>query len=184
MELGALQKKKLLHLFDLYDRERDGFLVRTDYELVAHAIATELGHAPDTAEHEEITRAFYTQFARMREIADFSRDGRIAPDEWLDFFEIVLEDPRAFDAVVTSTLDLVFSIFDLDDNTVLDRAELARLRRGFGLPVEGTDDVFDALDLDGDGTLSAAEVRLAIEQFLKSEDERAPGNAFFGPLGV
>lgn len=184
MTLTGLQRAKLLHLFEVYDASGNGCLERDDYELVAHAVATERGYAIGSAEHEAITRTFLTQFARIAAIADFSRDGRIEPDEWLDFFEIVLGDERAFDSVVGATLDMIFEMFDLDDDAILDRGELARLRRALRLEAGDSDAIFDALDRDGDGTLCAAEIRAAIEQFFESDEPEAPGNGFFGPLGV
>ncbi len=182
--MTELQRAKLMHLFRVYDASSNGYLERGDYEMVAHAVATELGHALESAEHEVVTRAFLTQFARVAAVADFSRDGRVAPDEWIDFFELVLADAQAFDSVVGATLDMIFGMFDLDENAVLDRAELARLRRALRVDAGDSAAVFDALDLDGDGTLSVDEVRAAIEQFFRSDDPGAPGNGFFGPLAV
>ncbi len=180
--LSEFQQRKLRHLFTVYDVHTNGFLERDDYELLAHAAATERSHPPGSTEHERITRAFLTQFERMKAIADFSRDGRVAPDEWLDFFEIVLADENAFEAVVGETVNLLFDMFDLDHDDVLDPEEVASLRRAFGVRTESGDDFFATLDTNGDGKLSAAEVRAAVEQFFRSEDPSEPGNLFFGPL--
>lgn len=181
-ELTDFQRRKLRHLFDIYDVERNGFLERADYELRAHTVATLWGHEPGSREHEEITRHYLTHFERIKAVADFSRDGRIEVDEWLDFFEIVLSDDVAFEAVVGATAKLVFDGFDFDGNGVIDRDELASLRRAFGLDDSHTDLIFAALDLNGDGVLSVDEVHQAIGEFFRSNDPDAPGNHFFGPL--
>ena len=180
--LTELQRRKLRHLFDVYDVRKNGYLERDDFEALADTAARARGHEPGSPEHEQITRDFYTRFHRMKAVADFSRDGRVAPDEWVDFFEMVLADERAFDAVVGSTVELVFGLFDLDDDHVLDAAELGRLRRAFGIPAGDDDEVLVQLDTDRDGTLSVAEVRAAIGDFFRSDDPDAPANRFFGPL--
>jgi Ca2+-binding EF-hand superfamily protein len=180
--LSELQKKKLRHLFEVYDVHANGVLERDDYELLAHAAATERGFRPSSPEHERITRAFLTQFERMKAIADVSRDGRISPAEWLEFFDIVLHDEEAFGSVVGATVDILFELFDLDRDDVLDRAELASLRRAFGVMGSDNDALFAALDQNGDDKLSAAEVRDAIERFFRRDDPDDPANLFFGPL--
>lgn len=177
--LTALQRRKIRHLFDVYDVRRDGFLERDDYEALADAAAIARGHRRGTDEHEAVTRAFYTRFHRLKAIADFSRG--VAPDEWVDFFEIVLADDRAFDQVVGATVDFVFELFDLNEDDVLDAEKLARLRRAFGIRADDGDALFARLDTDRDGVLSAAEVRAAIGDFLRSDDPAAPANGFFGP---
>ncbi|MBZ0118942.1 MAG: hypothetical protein K8H88_18235 [Sandaracinaceae bacterium] len=179
--LSDFAKKKARHLFDTYDARHTGVLEREDYELIAHRVALEQARAPGSRDHERITHAFQTAFERMKAVADYSRDGRISPDEWEDLMEIVLSDQEAFEAIVGSTVDLLFEMFDLDHSSTLDERELARLRRVFGVPDDGGV-LFRALDENGDGVLSTIEVRHAIEQFFRSEDPSQPGNLFFGPL--
>ena len=181
--LTELQERKIRHLFDVYDRRHNGYLERQDWELLAHSVAEARGLETESPEHEAITRAFLTQFERYKAVADFSRDGRIAPDEWVDFFEIVLGEDRAFEAVVGGTVAMIFRCFDLDEDAMIDREELHRLRATLGVHGEGDDDgLFDALDENGDGLLCATEVRHAVEDFFRSDDPDAVGNAFFGAL--
>ena len=182
MKLSALQEKKVRHLFTVYDRQANGYLERDDYEMLAHAVATERGFDLDSDEHEQVRRYFLTLFEKTKAIADFSRDGRIEADEWVDFFEIVVNDPVAFDAVVGSTLDMIFDLFDFDESTTIDRAELASVRRAFGIVGDDEGALFELLDLDGNGTLEVSEVRTALEDFFRSDDRDAPANLFFGPV--
>ena len=183
MELSPYVTAKLRHLFALYDQDHNGVLERDDYELLAHAVATGRGHAPGSDAHEAITRRYLTQFERYKAVADFSRDGRIAIDEWIDFFEIVIADGDAFTHVVSSTVDLMFEMFDVDESTTLEPSEVLALRRAFGVREdEGFSATFAALDTNGDGALSGAEVRAAIEVFFRSDEPSEPGNHFFGPL--
>ena len=181
--LTDLQRRKIRHLFDVYDARGNGYLDRDDYEALAHAAAAARGHAPGSDAHEAITHAFYTRFRRLEAIADFSRDGRVSVDEWVDFFEIVLEDAAAFEQVVGATVGFVFELFDLNDDAMLDARELARLRRAFGIPADDGDALFARLDTNGDGRLSAREAREAIATFFRSDDPDTPANEFFGPLG-
>ena len=181
MELTETQDLKVRHLFTVYDTRNDGVLRREDYELLGHRVATERGFEPGSDEHERLTRYFLTTWERTKAIADFSRDGQIALDEWVDFYEIVICDPRAFEAVVGSLVDMMFDLFDFDENASLDREELASFRRAFGVE-EADDGFFDELDIDGSGALSTAELRTAIADFFCSEDPAAPGNHFFGRI--
>lgn len=182
MKLSELQDKKVRHLFTVYDRRGNGFLEREDYEMLAHAVATEGGLDIDSDGHEEVRRVFLTLFESTKAIADFSRDGKIALDEWVDFFEIVVNDETAFESVVGGMVDLIFDLFDFDESTTLDRDELAAVRRAFGIPADDSGAFFDRLDLDSNGTLDVTELLAAIEDFFRSDDRDAPGNLFFGPV--
>lgn len=179
--LTPYQEQKVRHLFALYDVRRDGVLERDDYALLADRVARERGYAPGTGAHERVTQQMLTRFERTKAIADFSRDGRIALDEWVDFFEIVINDEAAFEATVTRFIDLMFELFDFDESSELDRDELASFRRAFGVE-RVDDDLFERLDADASGTLCASELRAAIGDFFRSEDPGCPGSRFFGAV--
>jgi len=177
--LSPFQAEKVRRLFSIYDVRDNGVLERDDYALLADRIARERGHAPGTAGHERVTQELFTRFERTKAVADFSRDGKIALDEWVDFFEIVINDDAAFEATVTRFIDMMFELFDFDDSSELDRDELASFRRAFGVEAVD-DDLFERLDADGSGTLCASELREAIGAFFRSDDPDAPGSRFFG----
>jgi juvenile hormone diol kinase len=180
--LTDLQKKKLGRLFAIYDVRDNGRLEREDYEHLAHRIAELRGHALPSPAHERITRALITEFERIKAIADTKpRDGAIDRQEWLEFYAMVLADDTAFEAVVGSFVASLFDMFDVDDNALLDADELPRMREALGIPDDGGA-LVRAIDRDGDGRLSQAEVRAAIEAFFRSDDPDEPANLFFGPL--
>ncbi|MGW4806217.1 EF-hand domain-containing protein [Kitasatospora sp. NPDC004272] len=72
------------------------------------------------------------------------------------------------------------ALCDRDDDGRVTAEEFTRFHRALGLPPGTAGLAFERLDLDGDGTLSVAELAAALWEFWTSEDAGALGNWLFG----
>ncbi|AFY74239.1 hypothetical protein Syn7502_02231 [Synechococcus sp. PCC 7502] len=196
--LTELQKRKLMKLFSMYDACNLGVLKISDFECLAERLGNIRGWATDSIPYENITSKFIYLWNRIRseikkvynsqpEILNnpdaWSTQIRtqITLEEWLTYFDVVLAN-HEYHQEILDLSDAIFTVVDSDQSGHLDKSEWADLFRVYNIPVIYVDETFSKIDLNGDGTLSNAEVMSMIEEFYFSSDPNKAGNYMFGPI--
>lgn len=176
--LSNVQKQKLNHLFQVWDRDRNGVLEEADFDRVSRDLAAIRGHAAGSPEHAAI-RARYAAWTQAA--APFMPGGRMTMGDHLAFHEAALGDRAAFEGMLGAMADTIFTMLDADGDGRVTQAEAAAFYRAYGVEGDAAAEIFTRLDANGDGALSRGEIHAAVVQFYESDDAAAPGNWLFGP---
>lgn len=179
--LTELQVKKLTRYFQVYDIDDDGRIERSDFERIVENVTLLHGDGPEAS---GLRAAYMARWDQLRASADMDGDRGIDLDEWLAYWQIALEEEGRGIAEAEAITDRLFSVFDLDEDDRIGPGEFADFYGIFGLSVELSRDVFDALDTDGDGVLTRDELTSRSRDFYLGDDVEAPGNLLFGPYGA
>lgn len=186
--MGALQQRKLSHLFNMMDANGDGFLEESDFTTYVRRYSELNGIAIGSAinlQHEADTLAWWQG---LRQAADQSRDERVSREEWLGFWSAVddavaaladQEPNAALEQIKQSGL-VAARLADADGDGKITAEEYSRELRAYGQTVD-VNTYFSRLDLDGDGHLTYDEISQLVKDFILSNDPEAPGNYLYGP---
>jgi Ca2+-binding EF-hand superfamily protein len=185
--LGELQKEKMRKVFDIWDANGDGFLQKDDWVLIQQRHAASLGIGAETPQFKSMGALFNGIWEVLRAVADKNRDDRISPDEFLAYAEDVYGNVKevGYQQIPERERAMFEAIMqwgdrDQDGKIGLDDYSgwlTAWLGRDAG---DRAKEAFQRLDLDGDGYISAEEMRSIIAQYILSNDSNAPGNWLFG----
>jgi Ca2+-binding EF-hand superfamily protein len=181
--LTDLQKRKLKRFFNVWDANRDGVITKEDPAQVAQNLARLRGLKPGSPEHE----AFYAGFMLYQEgflqAVDVDESGHVTLEEWLAFHEAMLQDEQQFEATVLMVSEVMFELMDQDGDGKITLEEYGSWMRAMRIAeLDITEEVFQKLDLNEDGTLSKQELLQLIREFFYSDDPEARGNWALGAI--
>lgn len=173
---------KLRRMFAFLDTDQDGTLIGGDLTAIADRLAAAVPTLPEKVQRlRDALTVVWDQHLRNM---DFDGDGRIDPAEYeRGVREAIDAGPSALVAalhdVVAASLDICDTdgdgLINLDEYTLLGQAVTGGSPQDMAV-------AFAKLDLDGNGTLDAEEIRAAVTEFFTSEDPNARGNWLYGPL--
>jgi juvenile hormone diol kinase len=179
--LSDLQRKKLTRYFRVYDVDDNGRIGPHDFERVVENVRILHGLSDDSPAHRQLHEGFMRRWRALRDSADDDADGGVDLEEWLEYWEGVLEEDDRYSREVASVTARLFEIFDTDEDGVLGPREFCDFYGIFGLSASLARDVFQELDADDDGFMSREELLEVARQFYRSDDPEARGNLLYGP---
>lgn len=180
--LSLLQQQKLTRYFRVYDVDDDGAIGRRDFERVLENLRVLHGLAPEAPAFQALRQAYLVRWESMRVSADADHDGGVDLQEWLAYWDALLSDAERYESEVAGLVDRLYALFDTDESGGIEAGEFCDFYGAYGLRAEMAREVFQALDTDGDGTVSRGELSGMARQFYLSDDPTAPGNHLYGPL--
>ena len=180
--LTQLQRRKLARYFGVYDVDGDGRVSYSDFERVVENLRELHGLPADFPDGGPLRGLFVRRWESLRDLADRDGDGRIDREEWLAYWEHVVEDDQLYRHELESAAGRLFDLFDADENGRIGPDEFAEFYAMFGMQQALARRVFLELDHDADGELRRDEVLDAVEEFFRGDDPRAAANLLFGPL--
>ncbi|MFD7665952.1 EF-hand domain-containing protein [Streptomyces sp. NPDC059788] len=177
-EHDALERKFSI-LFDWIDRTEDGWLTREDFEQMA-GLFTAVARPGDHENRTALREAFGLWWQVLLDAGGADGEGRVGRRAFIDLMRSHVTEPKNFEHVVLAIVDALMRTLDTDRNGVLTADEYVRMYEALDIEPAKSAPAFQRLDRDGDGAISHAEFRTAIEEFYLSADPQAPGNWLLG----
>ncbi|WP_425832460.1 EF-hand domain-containing protein [Streptomyces fractus] len=175
---------KLDRAFTMLDADGDGALVSDDLTTLAGKLAAAFGlvGSPKATRLHDAFALIWEQDLRHM---DADGNGSIDPAEFRDGMRRAAdgEHRAAFLTRLNEMVAAWMDIADTDGNGVVDLDEFTTMyTHTLGADPGDLATAFARLDLDGNGSLDADEIRRATEEYYTSESPDAPGNWLFGAL--
>ncbi len=180
--LTELQNRKLLKLFCMYDCDRDGILVGKDFENIATRLAEVKNLGARSPKVLALKERFKQAWKSLVSKADVNSDKKISLQEWLAYYDEVLENQERYFKEVQSLMKLIFDVFDADGDGQLCKEEWTELFQVYNIHPAYAPLAFEQLDMNDDGVLSKDEILILIDDFFCGDDSKSVANSMFGPF--
>lgn len=180
--LTDLQRRKLTRMFQLLDGDRDGVLVKADYDRTSARVVDALGVAPASAEGRELVASYATEWGELQAEADRDAGGRVTLRGWLAYRDAQLSGPDAFEVMLDPYVEFVFSILDRDGDRRVSTDDVRRYLGFYRMPEAELDEAIARIDPDGRGSFTRDDVGRLVREFYLSDDPGAPGSWLLGPF--
>lgn len=181
--LTNLQKRKLTRFFDVWDANDDGVITTKDPEQVAQNLAELRGLKPGSPEHEGFCNGFMSYQNDFLQAVDVDKSGRVTLEEWLAYHDEMLQSEERFERTALMSIEVMFGLMDRNGDGKITLEEYGGWMKAFRIGEQGiTEEVFQKLDLNGNGILSKEEVLHLTREFFYSDDPDARGNWALGPF--
>lgn len=175
-----VRKRKLEHLFNILDFNKNGLLQPDDFIHVAEKMSDILGFDKDNKDRLQLkfkaTRIYIQMLTDMGKM-----DVSIDKDEWLGFFNSDLQlDSNAAKRYIFRTAAYIFMLFDQNGDKVISKQEFVDMFTVYQIKLDQSKSAFDKLDTNHDGQISMEEMIKGFEDYFLSPDPDAAGNWIFG----
>lgn len=179
--LTDLQIRKLMKLFSMYDSDYTGVLVKKDFELMFKKLSTLRNWSRRSPRCIVLEEKLMQKWKGLEQKADTHDNDQVSIDEWLAYYDEVLSDAKTSAAMVAELIELVFDVFDRDEDGKVNQQEWGELLAVFNESPVYAPLVFPLMDKDGDGWLTKGEIREMFIKFCYSDEPEEPANGMFGP---
>ena len=176
-----IQKRKVHHLFNVLDIDRNGKLQPDDFLNVGKKIIHKLELSPSSRGARVILLKAHRLFVQL--LAELENpEMELTLWDWVEFFRNQIEsaDPRILDHYIHHTSRYIFDLFDVNKDRLISRDEYAAMLTVYNIPQNNTEKGFMELDTNNDNYISSEEMINGLSNFFKSDDANASGNMIFG----
>ncbi len=180
--LSAFQETKLRLFFNIIDYDKNGFIEVDDFIGIGENICLILEIEEEDPAYPIIQAACRKVWNDVYEYVDANRDDKASFYEWLRYADekIVNCDEDSYNKYVNEVVEHLFQLFDENKDDYLSLKEYLDIFMSFRLEVRYSAKAFTKLDKDHDEKISREELRTAVHEFFRSEDEADRGNWLFG----
>lgn len=175
------QKRKVHHLFNVLDIDRNGQLQPNDFVNVGKKIVAQLKLSENSRSARLILLKSHRLFVQL--LTDLHNpELSLTLWDWIAFFRDQLEsgDDSILNHYIHRTSRHIFDLFDMNRDRLISKEEYANMLTIYNISHKMAIQGFDELDTNGDCYISADEMVEGLSNFFKSEDENAKGNLIFG----
>jgi len=178
--LTELQKRKLLHTFDLWDCNGNGYIEQADYVVVADRLAQTRGWAKGSPEDAHAQAMYAAGWQFMEQFADVDHNKQVKRDEWLTCFDSLFQNPDAYQQLIVGTAEFNFAVADVDGDGAWTLDEYRLYLQTLNAPTDHAAAVFHQTDATGTGHMTKATLTQLLNEYFLSDDPAAVGNLLLG----
>ncbi|MFP4100041.1 EF-hand domain-containing protein [Coleofasciculus sp.] len=179
--LTKLQTRKLTKFFSMHDAKFDGALAYQDFENIIKRLAALRHWGSRSPRYQLLLNNCNRNWEELKRDADITHNKKVSLEEWLSYYSIILKDEEKYLHNIHFFMELVFEVFDKDEDGKISQTEWAGLLSVYNVSPVYAPRVFPKLDTNQDGFLSKEEVLQLIREFFYSDNPDVPANEMFGP---
>lgn len=176
--MTPLREQKMKRFFKIYDADLNGHIGKVDFELPVQAAVAFLGHAPGSAEYNEMYRWSMGFWNYLRQHLNKNDDDSISTEEFLQAMDDLANDRAALDKIIMGYANFTLKMWDRDGDGMMNEEEFISVHTAYNVQAESAREAFGHLDRNGDQQLSHDEITQAIDEYFTSDDPNAIGNWF------
>jgi Ca2+-binding EF-hand superfamily protein len=180
--LSEFQTQKLSHYFSILDYDNNGTIEKDDFVAIGENLCVLWNVKEGTDDYQKYIALFEGSWTDFRRAIQKEEQQHATLDEWLEFADkhLVNGSEAFFDRYVKQTTREIFKCFDVNNDRYIALDEYIDLFMSYHIPVRYSAKSYIKLDLNNDDLLSLDELLSAVDEFFRSDDEKAPGNWLFG----
>jgi hypothetical protein len=188
ISMSELAERKYAIAYDQIDMTGAGTVSRDDLLCLASQLLTAFGEnvgTPKGATLIDAARLFWSRLCMIgSEHGDLDEDQAVFTEpEYVTVLKAgFLCNPADFGDFAAPLWEAIFSLADYDDDGKIGIEEFCAAQVVLGTPVPLHREAFRAIDTDGDGAVSCAELLDAARVFCTSAEVSDPRNHLFGVL--
>ncbi|GAB4232700.1 MAG: hypothetical protein Tsb0034_05560 [Ekhidna sp.] len=174
-------KRKVHHLFNVLDIDRNGQLQPDDFVNVGRKIISQLNLSEDSRSARLILLKSHRLFVQL--LTDIENpEMNMNLWDWVEFFRKQIESDNGtiLKHYIFRTSRHIFDLFDMNRDKMISREEYANMLTIYNIPQNTAVQGFDELDTNNDEFISADEMVYGLKNFFTSADLNARGNMIFG----
>ncbi len=178
---SEIQKRKVHHLFNVLDLDRNGQLQPSDFVNVGKKIVTQLQLGENSRSARLILLKSHRLFVQLLTDLD-NPDLSMTLWDWIAFFrdQIESEEDNILKHYIQRTSRHIFDLFDMNKDRLISREEYANMLTIYNIPQDMAYEGFEELDSNKDEFISADEMVEGLKNFFRSSNPDALGNLIFG----
>jgi len=169
----SVQEQRLRRRFEMWDKNGDGAIDRSDWAGEAKRILLAFGESESSPKGQALTEAYLGMWEYMAGHTGVGRDGALSFDQFADAAAKQMLDHGqvGFDQVLRPTISAIADLCDTDGDGQVSPEEFQRWIRAIGSDESTADEAFQLIDADGDGQLSVDELIQAVRDYHSGELE-------------
>ncbi|AMW08811.1 signal transduction protein [Streptomyces qaidamensis] len=169
----SVQEQRLRRRFDMWDKNGDGTIDRSDWAGEAKRILLSFGESESSPKGRALADAYLGMWEYVAGQAGVGVDGALGFEEFRNVAaEQVLDRGQAgFDQVLRPTISAIADLCDTDGDGQVSPQEFQRWIGAIGSDESTAGTAFKLIDTDGDGQLSIEELIEAVHRYHSGELE-------------
>jgi Ca2+-binding EF-hand superfamily protein len=183
--LSDLQHQKISHYFRIVlDQDRNGILEENDFLEIGESLCILWIYKPGTPEYQRVIDGCLKSWEMFQKYFT-NQNAEANEEQFLKFYDNMFSDSdqSLYKEFVSLMIGGIFDAFDLNKDGVISTDEYTDMFLCYHIPIKHSARAFVKLDRDGDGTITKTELIAAVDEFFRSNDEKARGNWLFGFWG-
>ncbi|WP_447002717.1 EF-hand domain-containing protein [Saccharothrix isguenensis] len=173
-----LQRQKLEQQFDRFDSNGDGVIDQSDVDRLVQGWCAAFGATPGSEQWQKVTTRSNKLWRLLDGHLDADGDMVVDKEQWV----AAHGKPDFIDKVAIPLAQATFELGDVSQDGRLGLNEWMTAQSIAGVGQMEALEVFQSLDEDGDGFVTAAEHLAALREFYGSTDRDSVGNHLAGRL--
>ena len=165
--MATVQEERLEQRFRLWDNDGDGDVDKSDYQTEADQILANLGESADSPRGAALVNAYLGMWDFLADKAGVGSDGALSLDQFKAVIEaeMLSQGNAGFANVARPTIQAIVSLLDKNGDNQISVTEFQGWLDAIGVDGSKTEEIFAAVDANGNGFLTVDELVNAVRDF-------------------